>query len=279
MILFENVDFGYSSQKKVLNDIRFHLVPGHIYGLLGKNGVGKSTLFRLITGANPPSNGIIRTHGVDPFQRLPQMMADLFLLPEEMTFPALSALEYAKLYGVFYPRFSLADLKNLLKRFELDENQKLKTMSQGQRKKAYMSFALACNTHLLLMDEPTNGLDIPGKTEFRKILSEYRSEDRLVIISTHQVRDLERLIDAVMILDEGSLVMCQTASDLLKTFHFGDVSQNEKKIYSEETVRGRVGIAVREENQDVQGIERLDLETLFNAVMHQQEEIYHYLGV
>ena len=281
MIELSDVSFRYVSYRPfVLENVTLSIGPGHIHGLLGRNGVGKSTLFRLITGANHVTAGSVRTFGTDPSERRPSVMSRIFLIPEEILFPPITLVEYGKLYGQFYPKFSEEQMLSYASRFNVSNNQALSTMSQGQRKKAYMSFALACNTDLLLMDEPTNGLDIPGKTEFRKILSEFQSPDRCVVISTHQVRDLERLIDAVIILDDKKLVMCETAKKLLSTFYFGDIRDEDipGALYVEEAVRGNVGISLRKPEQEPQGIEKLDLETLFNAAMAKSAELNAKLG-
>ena len=268
MLQFEHVSFHYSAGKTILNDISLDLEPGHIYGLLGKNGVGKSTLFRLVCGLNPPSCGKVLSHGLTPFDRSPALLRKIYLLPEEIEFPAMNALKYAKIFGSFYPNFSMSDLSDMLNRLGVDEKQTLKTMSQGQRKKANIAFALACHTPMLLMDEPTNGLDIPSKTVFRKMLSEYQNPETLIIISTHQVLDLERLIDAVIILDQARLVLCEKASVLLDKFHFGPIDGDAGEVvFCDDTVRGKIGIVKRKPEQEVQKIDSFDLETLFNAAM------------
>ena len=269
MIKFSKVSFRYASSKPyVLEDINMSLESNHIYGLLGKNGVGKSTIFRMISGLNPVTQGEVLTHGCVPFERKPSMLQDIFLLPEEMEFPAITPLQYAKLYGSFYPNFLETEMLEHLKQFDIDANQKLTSMSYGQRKKSYIAFALACHTRVLLMDEPTNGLDIPSKTIFRKMLAACTKDDRLnriIIISTHQVRDLERLIDAVIIVEDRHIALCETADTLLKAFHFGSFEEGAQVVYRDETERGLIGLTMRGD-APIQGIEDLDLEILFNAV-------------
>ncbi len=275
MLQFKNVSFGYRKSRMVLDDISMTLEPGYIYGLLGVNGVGKSTLFRLICGLNPPNSGEVTVFDDIPKQRKPSMLSKIFLLPEEIDFPGMDIMQFSKLYGSFYPNFSVEDLKDLIAKFKVDPAQKLSTMSQGQRKKANIAFALACHTPLLLMDEPTNGLDIPSKTTFRKVLAEYRNPETIIIISTHQVLDLERLIDAAIILDNRKIVLCEKAADLLDKFHFGEINENNAKlaVFKVGTVRGEVGITLRKHDEPVQTLEDFDLETLFNAAMEIPEEL------
>lgn len=294
LISLNNALFRYKSNAPyILNNISMELHGGHIYGLLGKNGVGKSTMFRVLTGLNRVTDGEVETLGRNPGKRSPDMLSDVFLLPEEIHFPDMTIEKYARYYGSFYPNFSMDDLMHYMDEFFITEDVKaraseresandykllrdrvyrkktLRLMSQGQRKKACVAFALACHTKILLMDEPTNGLDIPGKSVFRRLLESYRGEDNLVVISTHQVRDLEQLIDGVVIInDEHELLLCETADRLLKAFHFGPITDDSKCIYQEAGLHNQVfGISVRKEDDPVQEIQDLDLEILFNASM------------
>ena len=265
LISLKQVSFAYSRKSTcVLESIDLELGSGLIYGLLGKNGEGKTTLFRLITGMNKAPQGEVRTLGHDPFMREPSLMGDMFLVPEEIYFPSLKAVEYAKYYGSFYPKFSLDDFLSNMEMFSVPEKQTLSSMSQGQRKKAYMAFALSCHTRILLMDEPTNGLDIPSKVKFRKMLSDASDPDRLIIISTHQVRDLEGLINGVIVLDNHHITLCTDADRLLEKFVFGTLGEDEKPVFKEETHRGLRGVGIRVSSPK-QSIDDLDLELLFEA--------------
>lgn len=279
MIHFEHVSFRYSlGQDWVLEDIGFDLKPGHIYGLLGKNGVGKSTLFRLICGLNSPNEGTVLTHDCIPFDRDPEMLGKIYLLPEDLIFPSMNCEMFGKKFGAFYPNFSMSDYLSMLDRFSVKHSKTLNGMSMGQRKKVHIAFSLACHTPLLLMDEPTNGLDIPSKIVFRKLLAEYQNPETLIIISTHQVLDLERLIDAVIILNDSRIAMNALASELLENFHFGSIpdDSSDEIIYCDDTVRGKVGITKRNPSQEVQTIDSFDLETLFNAAIYYPDKFVGY---
>ena len=307
LISLKNALFRYSSGSRyILNDISMELNGGHIYGLLGKNGVGKSTMFRVLTGLNRITEGEVEILGMDPGKRSPGMLSEIYLLPEEIHFPDMTIEKYARYYGSFYPNFSMEDLMNYMDAFFITDDVKarasenetaddfkllrdriyrkktLRLMSQGQRKKACVAFALACHTKILLMDEPTNGQDIPGKAVFRRLLESYRGEDNLVVISTHQVRDLEQLIDGVVIInDEHELLLCETADKLLKAFHFGQITEGQTCVYQEMGLHNQVfGISLRHEDEPVQGIQDLDLEVLFNASMmsaHKLREDLQYV--
>ena len=210
MIEVSNISFKYAGGKDlVFDDFSLRLEENNIYGLLGKNGTGKSTLLYLISGLLRPKKGAVRFDGVETCKRLPETLQEIFIVPEEFDLPAMSLQEYVKINKPFYPRFSQEVLENCLNDFELTTDLKLSALSMGQKKKVFMSFALAAGTKLLLMDEPTNGLDIPSKSQFRKVVAQYMTEDRTLIISTHQVHDVERLLDHVTIIDRNRVLLQQ----------------------------------------------------------------------
>ncbi len=170
MLDIQNVSFAYRKSSPVISDFSLSLAPGGIYGLLGRNGAGKSTLLYLIAGLLTPAKGQVLFNGADTRLRLPSTVSDIFIVPEEFNLPNISLSRYLSINSRFYPRFSHEDLKKHLDTLDLDGDLHLGALSMGQKKKAFMSFALACNTPLLLLDEPTNGLDIPGKSRFRKFI-------------------------------------------------------------------------------------------------------------
>ncbi|MCL2650791.1 MAG: ATP-binding cassette domain-containing protein [Candidatus Azobacteroides sp.] len=200
MIHFENVDFSYSSKVKLLSDVNLQIKPGHIHGLLGKNGEGKSTMLKLIAGLLFPQKGKIDVMDFVPRKRNPEMLRDIYFLPEELPEHLLSIALFEKIYAPFYPNFSASIFDSCLKEFEIpSKDWKMNKLSYGQKKKIFVAFGLATQTKLLLMDEPTNGLDIPSKGQFRRMVASVLDENRCVIISTHQVRDLDSLIAGIMI--------------------------------------------------------------------------------
>ena len=208
MIEVRNIRFSYPGQKHlVFDDFSLMLGGNNIYGLLGKNGTGKSTLLYLISGLLRPKSGTVRVDGTDSWRREVGMLQEMFLVPEEFELPAMSLEQYVRLNAPFYPRFSRDILNACLNEFDLSTDIRLGSLSMGQTKKAFLSFALATNTQLLLMDEPTNGLDIPSKSQFRKVVTQNMSEERTVIISTHQVHDVERLLDHVVMIDRNRVLL------------------------------------------------------------------------
>ncbi|MBR1415827.1 MAG: ATP-binding cassette domain-containing protein [Prevotella sp.] len=267
MIDIHDISYRYPGQKQpVFSDFSLKLSENRIYGLLGKNGTGKSTLLYLIAGLLSPKTGTVRVDAVDAKKRQADRLADIFLVSEEFELPALSLDAYVALIEPFYPRFSHEVLNRCLEAFELPTSLDLHALSMGQKKKVYMSIALAANTRLLLMDEPTNGLDIPSKSQFRKVVAENMSDDRTLIISTHQVHDVEQLLDHVLFLSERELLMDAEMSDLTDRYVFEVRTPQEMDdtvIYAEPSLQGNMVMARRQEGQPETLV---NLELLFNAV-------------
>ncbi|MBO5882581.1 MAG: ABC transporter ATP-binding protein [Alistipes sp.] len=269
MIKTENLTFGYKSRRPVLNNISLELGQGHIHGLLGCNGIGKTTLLKLICGIMRPDSGVVRVDGFDPMKRKPAMFADMLIVPEEFDLPNLSLERYAAMMKPFYPRFDHGSMRRYAEEFKVSTEDKLHSMSMGQRKKAYIAFALACNVRTLLMDEPTNGLDIPSKSIFRRLLASYVDEERMVVISTHQVADVESLLDNIVILDNEGVARGATTTEICNTLKFGRATEGDKVLYKEMTIAGEMAVMENREGEDTQ----LNIELLFNAVTADRKAI------
>ncbi len=268
MITFKDVSFGYRGGR-LFDRLDLTLRRGAIYGLLGKNGAGKSTLLKLAAGLLFPSRGTITVLERTPRKREPNFLNQVFFVPEEFTLPRMTMTEYARVYGVFYPRFSREQLGELLRELEVAADQRLDRMSFGQRKKAYIAFAVACNTPLLIMDEPTNGLDIPSKSSFRRVIARVTDEERTVVISTHQVRDLDQLIDSVVVLDGSEILLNASTAEITERLQFVHLEDDEPALYAERTIHGRWGVRANDS-----GIESpLDMELLFNAAVTSREAV------
>ena len=209
MISIKDVTFGYSTSAKVLEDFSLQFQDGGVYGLLGKNGIGKSTLLYLITGLLRAQKGSVEVDGVDARKRNAEILSEIFIVPEEYDLPAISLNSYVKAIKAFYPRFSGELLEKCLREFEMPTEVNLGSLSMGQKKKVYICIALAANTKYLLLDEPTNGLDILSKSLFRKVVVAGMSEEKTLIISTHQVHDVELLLDHVVIIDRNRVLLDQ----------------------------------------------------------------------
>ena len=273
MIEVENLSFSYGRRKSmVLEDFSMKLDKGSVYGLLGKNGTGKSTLLYLMAGLLRPQTGNVLYKGVDVKKRYPDTLQDMFLVPEEFALPNVSLKQYVKLNAPFYPNFSDELLNACLRDFDMNEDIHLGELSMGQKKKAFMCFALATNTSLLMMDEPTNGLDIPSKSQFRKVIASGMSDDKAVIISTHQVRDIDSLLDHVLIMDGSKLLLNESVSSICEKIYFAEQGMNEPTegaLYVQPSVQGNSVILPNEYGED----SKLNLEVLFNAILAERERM------
>lgn len=271
MVAIQNLYFRYK-KKPVFNGLNLQFSAGYVYGLLGKNGTGKSTLLRSIAGLLFPQRGSIAVNNLTPAKRTPLFLQDVFLVPEEFYLPDISIAAFLKYSAPFYPGFSLAQFQSYCAAFDIPEGSTLQRMSYGQKKKVLISFALATNAALLLMDEPTNGLDIMSKSQFRKVLAEALDERRCIIISTHQVKDLENLIDRVTVIDEGAILFDEDVETITQKLAFRvlfDEEETGDALYTESSLRG---LAVVTPNYDAQE-SRLDLELLYKAIITNGEKI------
>lgn len=215
MIQVNSLTYCYHKAiRPVIHNMSLELQSGRIYGLLGSNGAGKSTFLSLLCGLLKPQHGEIAVDGVAPWKRTPAFLSEVFLVPEEFSLPAVHLKDFIRVNAPFYPNFSNEQMEAYLSEFGLEPGLHLGRLSMGQRKKAFIAFALACNTSVLLMDEPTNGLDIPGKSEFRRVIVGAVDETRTVVISTHQVRDLDRVIDSVIMVGNGGVLLNASVEDI-----------------------------------------------------------------
>ena len=271
MLQVKNLTYGYrKSAKKIFNDFSLALEPGRVYGLLGRNGAGKSTLIYLMTGLLTPESGNVEYEGVDVRERRPSTLSNMFIVPEEFELPAISLKKYVEINAPFYPNFSYDDLRSYLDVFEMnDENVNLKSLSMGQKKKVFMSFALATNTRLLLMDEPTNGLDIPSKSQFRKIIARCMNDDRTIVLSTHQVRDVDSILDHVLIIDNSRTLLNASIGEIGSRLTF-EVSNNvDGALYWQPTINGNIVVRPNDGTKETM----VDIEILFNAALMAYERM------
>lgn len=273
MIQIENLTFKYK-RKKIFTDFFLSIEKGKIYGLLGKNGVGKSTLLYLMTGLLLPQKGKIFFDNQLVSKRYPSTLREIFIVPEEFTLPNISLKKYIQVNSPFYPNFNREQLIDNLKHFELDAdmNIDLGTLSMGQKKKVFMSFALATNTSLLMMDEPTNGLDIPGKSQFKKFIASNMSDDRTIIISTHQVQDVQSLIENVIIMEDNNILLNASTMEICQKLYFAITPNNENlqhALYVSPSIGGYHVLLPNKVNQESQ----LNLELLFNGVLSNPDGI------
>lgn len=271
MINITNLVFSYPTKSELFSGINLKIPAGRICGLLGKNGVGKTTLLRIFSGLLFPKGGRCLVEDFDPAKRTPSFLREIYFLPEEFYLPQLTIEQYFKSYAGFYPRFNKDLFLTYLREFDLSLNENLQELSYGQKKKALLAFALATDCKLLMLDEPSNGLDIPSKSQLRKLLASALTAERTIILSTHQVRDLQNLIDTILILDNGRIVFQQPVEEIARCISFGeerDIS-NTEALYTEKVFGGYKTILANKSEFESQ----IDLEILFNAVLEKADKI------
>ena len=267
MIEIQNLGFSYGS-KQVLKNISMNLTGGNVYGLLGENGVGKTTLLTLLCGLKTPETGFVTVDGRDPFDRRPSLLQDQYYLPDEVAPVHARARDFAREDGRFWPNFDPELFLTILDEFEVDPDQRMDAMSAGQLKKTYVSFALACRVRYYYLDEPTNGLDIPSKAQFRKAVTKYTAEDSAIIISTHQVRDLENIIDPIIILDRRDVLVHASLEVIASKLYFDYGTQlHPDALYVEQTPGGMIQVVPNTTGEE----SKVNLEAFFNAVYQHKD--------
>jgi ABC-2 type transport system ATP-binding protein len=272
MIKIENLSFSYCQKQPLFDQLNLTLPSGNIYGLLGKNGAGKSTLLKIIGGLLFPKHGNIDVVGFLPKDRYPQFLREIYLITEEFNLPPLNMECFVRLFSPFYPRFNHSLFNDYIYEFRLPREQKLTAMSYGQKKNFLLCFGLATDCKLLILDEPTNGLDIPSKSRFRKIIANAVHEERSFIISTHQVRDMENLIDPIIILDEGKIIFFQDYEQISKKLVISkqtEIPDSGSVVYYESSLGGYTVVKENTTRKETW----MSLELLFNAVIGNKEKI------
>ena len=272
MFTINQLSFGYNKRTgNLFQDFSLELNAGNVYGLLGKNGAGKSTLIYLMTGLLTPQAGEVLFDGENVRNRLPKTMSDIFLVPEEFELPRLTLKQYVDINSPFYPRFSMEDMQRYLDIFEMGGmmDVKLNSLSMGQKKKVFMAFAFATNTRALIMDEPTNGLDIPSKSQFRKLVTTGMNDDKLMLISTHQVRDISDILDHVTIIDQSRVLLNTSFADVMSKIAFRPLKEGDQPLFVLQSPFGPLGAIRAQEGEET----KVDLEMLFNAALQNPEAI------
>ncbi len=276
MVNIQNLTFAYPHRPLLFDNLNLNLQAGNIYGLLGKNGAGKTTLLKILSGLLFPLKGNVEVLQSEPRHRSPSFLQELYLLPEEFYLPMLTVSQYCDSFALFYPHFDYTFFQQLLQEFELSSNDYLPDLSYGQKKKFLLAFGLATKSRLLLLDEPTNGLDIPSKSQFRRIIAAAVSDERTIVISTHQVRDMANLIDPIVILDNGKIIFNHNLSETGQKLAV-QIKVDEPEVsvlYYEKTLGG---YAVLDLNRD--GVEgKIDIELLFNAIINKRAQIAALFG-
>ena len=278
MITVKQLSFGYTRRRNIFDSLSLELPKGSIVGLLGRNGEGKTTLLKLLYGQLLRRQGELKVLDLDPKHRAVSFLQQVYLLPEEFQVPPISIRSFFDISAPFYPNYDEAVAKELIDTFGLQWDMNLKKISQGQKKKALIAFALSLRVPLLLLDEPTNGLDIPSKGEFRRTVARYTTDEQTIIISTHQVRDLEQLIDRVLIMERGTIFCNATVADITERLSFRLLTPElvDKALYSEPSAVGTVGILPSDGSDEAES--NYSMELFFNAVISERDRILQALS-
>ena len=270
MIEIRNLNFSYK-KTPVFSNINLSFPQGSIYGLLGENGVGKTTLLKLICGLLRPTEGSCTVDGITSQQRLPEMLQRVVFLPDEVSLPdGKTPQQYVNELAPFYPNFAQGTFLHLMEELEVEPDRKFKEMSFGQQKKSLIAASLSLGTDYVLFDEPTNGLDIPSKAQFRQILSRRFEERNTIIISTHQVKDVENLIDPIVILSNNAVLLDASVQRIQEKlfFEYGG-EQRQDALYSEMQPGGYLNVVPNSTGEESQ----INIEALFNAVLRNKRII------
>lgn len=268
MLKISDLNFGYSRKYPIIENFSMKLGRGTVCGFLGKNGAGKSTLLYLICGLLKPQSGTIDVAGYTPFDRNVGFLEDVFIVPEEFSLPSVTLDEYISVNACFYPRFSREEMEKYLSIFELSPDINLGKLSMGQKKKAFISFALACNTSLLILDEPTNGLDISSKRSFRRVIAECMSDEKSIIISTHQVYDIEKILDHVIIMDRTGVKLNESMQQIASRYRFSFTTDRERAEHALISLDVPGGYNIAEPLLDPADETEVNLETLFELMLN-----------
>jgi len=212
--------------KKVLNNINLDIKKGRIYGLLGPNDSGKTTLLRIISGLIKPSQGLLTIDSFEPSKVTKEFVS---YMPTENFFPSwMKVKDSINFYEDFYPDFDLEKCSYLLKEESINSDEKINILSTGMKEKLKVILTLSREASLFLLDEPFNGIDTMSKDSIKKIIKRISNKENTIIITSHLIDELETLLDDVIILNHGKIVLDSSVESLKKE---GNISI--KEIYQE----------------------------------------------
>jgi len=206
-------------KKAAVDGIAFAVPKGRVVGLLGHNGAGKTSLMKAMVGLVPCS-GELRVLGLDPRRQRVEMLESLCYIPDVAILPRWARVdELITIMSGLQPRFSAERARTLLKRTSVGSRDKVKTLSKGMVVQLHLALIAAVDAKLMILDEPTLGLDILSRKSFYEMLiDEWCDGERSVLISTHQVEEIQPLLSDVMMLNEGKLVLSTSLVDLDQRF-------------------------------------------------------------
>lgn len=275
MIEIKDLTFSYSSKNPLFDSSNFIIPIGKVLGLLGKNGAGKSSLINLMTGVYLPQKGDCLVLGENTKNRKPSLLKEMMVIPETFQMPSVSIEQFLKMNALFYPSLDKELFFQCLKEIDLkidNPKQKMNNFSYGQSKKLMICFAIATNCKIIIMDEPTNGLDIPSKKNFREIIFNHiRKKKRTLIISTHLIKDVEEILDSVFFLENGSQIFQADLKEINQKLTVSESKKESKTALYVETKKDSF-VSLNKKSKTTKK-SNMDLEFLFNAVLEKSDEI------
>ena len=206
-------------RKVAVDDVSFTIPKGRVFGLLGHNGAGKTTLMKALVGLLP-AHGRLSVLGVDPAKQRVALLEKLAYIPDVAILPGWARVgELITLMGGLHPRFSADRARALLKRTSVSLADKVKSLSKGMTVQVHLALVAAIDAQLMILDEPTLGLDVLSRKAFYEMLiDEWCDGERSVLISTHQVEEIEGLLSDVIMLNEGRLVLSISLEEMDRRF-------------------------------------------------------------
>ncbi len=237
-----------------LSPLSFDLPKGTILGLVGENGAGKSTVINLLTNAVSRDGGNAKVLGCDPVRReFDRVKQDIGVVLDEAHFPSImNAEQVSRMMRSCYIHWDAQEYEGYLRRFDLPKQKPFRDYSRGMRMKLAIAVALSHDAKLLILDEPTGGLDPMAREELLDILNEYtRSEEHSILISSHITSDLEKICDNIAFIHQGHLMFCEEKDRLMEDYALLRLSREEF-----ESIPSQAVVGMRENAYNVEALVR-----------------------
>lgn len=258
--------FNYPKQE-LLTDFTLRLAPGQIHCIIGKKNEGKTSLMKLISGQLFPSSGKLEVTHLLPGKRSVEVLQNIFYLPEEIVLPPVSMETFESIYAPFYPKYNADNFYKYLNDFTIDNHiDSLDTLPEGEKRKFLIAFAIATHTHVLLLDEPTKGMDSAGIQTTGRLLKREINRKKCILIGTERAVDMDEIGENFFLLKNHRITFNQQLIALQEKLFFGTSANKpdtEGLLYYEETRKNFSFMRKREDTDSVTGI---NCELLFNAL-------------